>query len=60
VTKLAPPVQWRLSRETRLESGKRHIDGVDIEGIPIRLCTIAHPLTADGANAEPAKEGNDR
>jgi hypothetical protein len=58
--KLAPPKQWRLSRDTRLESGERHIDGVDIEGVPIRLCTIAHPLTANGTNAESTKEGDNQ
>ena len=46
-----------FSRETQLESGEHHIDALDSEGVPIRLCTKkhipgTHPFTADGANAE--------
>jgi hypothetical protein len=44
------PKQWVLSRETQLESGEHHIDAIDSEGVPIRLCTKelipgTHPLT---------------
>ena len=46
-----------FSRETQLESGEHHIDALDSEGVPIRLCTkkhiqVTHPFTSDGANAE--------
>ena len=46
-----------FSRETQLESGEHHIDALDSEGVPIRLCTKkhipgTHPFTSDGANAE--------
>ena len=41
----------------QLESGEHHIDALDSEGVPIRLCTKkhipgTHPFTSDGANAE--------
>jgi hypothetical protein len=57
MTRLPKSKQWFFSRETRLESGEHHIDALDIDGVPIRLCSKElipgmHPFTADGANAE--------
>jgi hypothetical protein len=57
MTRLPKPKQWVFSRETQLESGDHHIDALDSEGVPIRLCTKkhipgTHPFTSDGANAE--------
>ena len=57
MTRLPKPKQWVFSRETQLESGKHHIDALDSEGVPIRLCAKkhipgTHPFTSDGANAE--------
>ena len=42
MTRLTTPKQWVFSRETRLESGEHHIDALDIEGVPVRLCTKEH------------------
>ena len=39
MTRLTTPKQWVFSRETQLESGEHHIDALDIEGVPVRLCT---------------------
>jgi hypothetical protein len=57
MTRLPKSKQWVLSRDTRLESGEHHIDALDIEGVPIRICAKkhipgTHPFTADDANAE--------
>ena len=57
MTRLPKPKQRVFSRETQLESGEHHIDALDSEGVPIRLCTKkhipgTHPFTSDGANAE--------
>ena len=57
MTKLTTPELWVLSRKTQLESGDHHIDALDIDGAPLRLCTGyvppgTRPLTAYGVNAE--------
>ena len=57
MTRLPKPKQWVLSRETQLESGEHHIDALDSEGVPIRLCNKKHisgtqPFSSGGANAE--------
>ena len=57
MTRLPKPKQWVLSRETQLESGEHHIDALDSEGVPIRLCTKKHisgtrPFSSGGVNAE--------
>jgi len=32
-----------LTRDARLESGEHQIDGYDVEGFPVRLCTKVGP-----------------
>jgi hypothetical protein len=52
------PKHWMFTRETRLENGEQRIDGLDIEGVPVRLCTKEaipgmHPFTdANGPEEE--------
>jgi hypothetical protein len=62
MTRLPKPKLWILSRDTRLESGEHHIDGLNLDGNPIRLCNVSeetyyrmhphmHPFTAETSNA---------
>ena len=37
------PKQWRFTRDTRLESGEHQIDGIDVEGFPVRLVSTEQP-----------------
>ena len=62
MTRLTTPKPWVFSRKTKMESGEHHIDALDIDGAPVRLCTIhvppgTRPLTAAGVNAE---QGDDK
>lgn len=45
-----------LSSDTRLESGEHHVDAINAQGVPVRVCRVkclpgTHPFTADSANA---------
>ena len=46
MTRLPKPELWVFTRDTRLENGKHRIDGCDIAGFPIRLCTEDDPRYA--------------
>ena len=58
MTKLpGPGGHWILSRQTRLESGKEHADGIDVDGIAVRTCRVqripgTHPLSPESVNVD--------
>jgi hypothetical protein len=43
MTRLPPPERWVFTRDTKLESGEPHIDGQDLQGVPVRLCIKQEP-----------------